>query len=400
MSKILIVSGKVDNLIKEHAEGDDVYWFLNMTKLSEYLGNNRLKVDIMYFTRDVLEPTITSNLTLMLELLDNPFLVIKEVVYLTEMNSPEIDTVEYLMRERHLLNWTLHEGSLTRDYITNYTLGKSENLELNPSRKVIFRERLGKLSDKRVNNDDMEELDDDYDLDDDLEVDKDIIPNDEFVHIEEDLRNCKVKYVSGLDCKERTAFVIILAQYLAKKNKVVLVENDNKFLEMTDMLVRSGVDCLKVSMDNLYRDPEATINTIKSSQEQLVIITPRSSEGLVSNYEFVCNLLYYNLKDSIDYLMKEVELEDLNPSTEYICVLPNNVVDILKTSKKLVSNYKKKCKFVVIEATSISELRIRDSKALSALVRDLLELDKLNLQIFRVNSLKLGGSINDLFMYQ
>lgn len=399
MSKIIIISNRVDNLIKEHAEGDEVFWFMNMTKLAEFLKNNRLKVDTLYFTRDVLEPTITSNLTLMLELLDNPFLVEENVVYMTEIDSSEIDTVKYIMNERNLLKWTIHEGYLTRDYITNYVLGKSESLQANPSRKVVFRERLSKLSDRAISNDNIQELDDNYDIEDDIDIDKDIIDEDKFIHIDEDSRTCKLKYVSGLPSKERTAFAFILAQFLSKKDKVVIVESDTKYLTMTDMIVRSGVNCLRLSIDNLYRDPESTLLAIKKSGESLILLTTQMSESSI-DYEFICNLLYYNLKDSIDYLIKEVELEDLNSSTEYICVLPNNVVDILKTVTSMVSNYKKKCKFVAIEASSISEITIRDRKALNSLVRNLLEMKELDIPIYRLNNLKLGGSISDLFLYK
>ena len=86
--------------------------------------------------------------------------------------------------------------------------------------------------------------------------------------------------------------------------------------------------------------------------------------------------------------------------TEYICVFPNNVVDILKTVTNMVSNYKKKCKFVAVEASSINELVIRDRKALSSLVRNLLEMEELDIPIYRLNNLKLGGSVSDLFLYK
>ena len=399
MSKIIVISNRIDNLIKEHAEGDEIFWFMNMTKLAEFLKNNRLKVDTLYFTRDVLEPTITSNLTLMLELLDNPFLVEENVVYMTEIDSSEIDTVKYIMNERNLLKWTIHEGYLTRDYITNYVLGKSESLKLNPSRKVDFRERVSKLSDRAVSNDDIEELDEGYNIEDNIDIDKDTIDEEVFVHVEEDLRTCKLKYISGLPSKERTAFAFLLAQFLAKKDKVVIVESDTKYLTMTDMIIRSGVNCLRLSIDNLYRDPESTLLAIKKSGESLILLTTQTSKNSI-DYEFICNLLYYNLKDSIDYLIKEVELEDLNLSTEYICVLPNNVVDILKTVTNMVSNYKKKCKFVAVEASSIAEITIRDSKALSAFVRDLLEMEELDIPIYKLKNLKLGGSVSDLFLYK
>jgi hypothetical protein len=117
------------------------------------------------------------------------------------------------------------------------------------------------------------------------------------------------------------------------------------------------------------------------------------------DYSFICSLLYNNLLDNLEYLVKENDLDELSNSAKFIAVLPNNTVDLLRTAMMIPIGYEHNARFVGVDMLRIQELTIKNTKQMEMIVKDVLQIKSdFNIPILNISSLKLGGELYDLRM--
>lgn len=395
MNKVyVIVSRYVDKMIQTQRPDVDMHLFQSLKDLNEYIDKRPIVADRLFITKDVVLPTYTVALNYLVNMLNNPVLSVDEVRYLTEMNSEEIETVEFYKSRFKLDNLSIVEGRLDKEYITNYICGLS--IDDRPVRKkVISIQRTAEyLQDKQRKES--------IDLSEDFETDEDALKgipyeNPVEIPISETTEKCKTYTITGLNLKERTLAVFILAQYLSLNGTTLIVERDFEYHTLTDMCIRSGIPFLNIDITELYTNLLGTLNKIRNAGSNLIVVTCKQKEKY--NYDFICNLLLYNLNNDIRHFIYERDLDEVIYDDEYILVAPNTAVDVLTSLNKLPSNYKLCNKIMLIDLISVSELEITDSVIMTNLVESVLNIDNVILNIYNIKSLKLGGDMHDLYMY-
>lgn len=201
--------------------------------------------------------------------------------------------------------------------------------------------------------------------------------------------------VAGLPTMERSVFTFIMARYLSLSGKTLIIEKDFDFLTLSHIANRSNADYLEILVEDIYDNPEKEILKIRESEKRLIVVGTR--QRVERDYFFICSLLYNNLLANLTYLVKENSFDELPDSTRYIAVLPNNATDLLKTTMMLPVGYENNARFVGVDMLRVEELTIKNSKQIEMIVKDVLQIKSgLNIPIFNISSLKLGGEVHDL----
>lgn len=392
---VIIVSTHVDVIIKEQQPDVKFILFRNLQELSAYVENTPIRANTLYITRETLLPAVNTSLNFLMTMLDNPFLAVDKVEYITEVDSVEINSIQYVIEDLGITNWRITKGALTREFVTGIISGTLQSDEITPMRKAVYRQRKDVyIKDKLKNKESLEEsyLSEEDILSDieDEEVTP-IVP----MQVEE---VCKTVTIAGLDLEERTVFSFIMAQYLSFSGKTIIIEKDFEYLRLSDIASKSNTVYVKIDVEELFQNTEEVFRFIRNTNNKLIVLT--CSQRSDHDYQFLCNFIYNNLVDSLSYLVVESDMKELNLYSQYVTVLPNNIIDVIKTIEQVPDNFENNAKFVGISMKNINELKILDSDALTVIVKDLLQVSyDFEVPVLNISSLKLGGAAHDLRMF-
>jgi hypothetical protein len=393
MSKrVVVVSSYVDDLIEEQQPDVTFYIFQSINDLSRYVDNTPIRAEEMYITMDVLQPSVNTSLNFLLSLF-TPFLHVDRIEYLTEKGHSDVASVNYLIEVESLKNWHVIQGnSLTREWVMGIITGALRAEEILPTRKVVYRVRRSDYVQEALRN--KTTLEEDFPSDEDRLSD---IPDEEvpIVPISDVEKLCEIITVTGLKCIERTVFSFVLAQYLSFNGKTLIMENDFDYLTLSDVATKSKVEFLQIDIEQIYENFESVIRTVKSCGERLIVITASRRQSI--NYQFVSNLIYNSLSAVLSYFVTELETTEVASTAKYITVIPNNIVDIIKTVEVLPDSYRNNSSYVGVAISKINELNIGNSEVVKTLLEDLLQVGReIKLNILNITSLKIGGEAHDL----
>lgn len=394
-SHLIIVSQLIEKQIEEEQPDIQFFIFRSLKELADYIDVSPIRADKMILTKDALGDSINTSLHFLLNQLANPFLTVTSIEYITEKDSPDLASVEYLIHEIGLENWKVKLGSLTRDYVYSYINGTLSTEDAEPNKFVIYRMKKTDYLKQEMQRKNAE-LEKRYESEDKKieEVGKDIkVP--EFL-IREDDDICQIIRIAGNNCMEKDVFTFIMGQYLAFNGKTLLIEKDFHFLTLTDIAFRSEVEFEYIDVDMLYKDSEQVKRTIRNTRCKLILIGSKHKRDY--NYSYICSFLYSNLKNDLDFLITEHNVMEMVTDINYIVVLPNRLVDILKFVEALPTNFSINNTYVGIETSTISELSLQNTQIIKVILSDLLQIDLPEIPIIGLSSLKLGGSAHDLRM--
>jgi hypothetical protein len=390
----VVVSTYVDSIIKEQQPDVKFLIFNTLQELSAYIETTPIRANTLYITSETLQPMVNTALNFLMGMLSNPFLSIDKVEYITEKGSKEIISVKYITEELGLTNWNIIPGSLTREFISGLISGTLRSDEIAPTRKAVFRQRRSDYVADRMSN--KKSLDEKYLSDEEDLAD---IPDEQLIPITpmEIEESCKVITIAGLPMQERTVFSFVMAQYLAHSGKTLIIEKDFEYLTLSDMAVKANITFVRVDIAELYRNAKDVFRFLRNTNERLIVVSCHQKSDY--NYSFVCNLMYNNLANILSYMVVESDLHEVATSTDYIAVLPNNIVDIIKTSELLPDNYRSNASFVGVNMRNVKEVSILNSEAMTLIVKDLLQIaEEMTVPVVNIRSLKLGGEAHDLRM--
>ena len=389
---IVIISELVDSTIKEYQPDVEFLIFRSIEELSNYIQTTPIRADSLYFTRDTIpDSSLNTNLTFLMSMLENPFLGVNDIFYLTEHGSPEAETVEFIIETHNLSNWKVLEGSLTREYITNVINGTLRSDDFKPHKKVVV--RMGKEAYYREMREKQKSLDETYDSDEDYLGD---IPDEEPPYEITPDRDvpCEVKHILGIDCAERTAFAFLCAQYLSLSGKTVILERDVEYHRLGEYVTKSEIDCMIVQIEDLLENPIITIDRIKKSDKSLICVV--TFKRIKYSYIFIANILINNLLENIAYFVEEDIFEEVPDDIEATLVIPANILGLLKTTENVDRNYIGKLNFVGVNLGYLQETCIPSSESLATLLRDILENNDIESVVVSIESLHLKGEPYDL----
>lgn len=385
---VIVVSALVDATIRDGQPDTTFILKHNLQELAQHIETTPIRADYFYFTQDVIPHTNTS-LNFIVQMLDNPFLKVDKVCYITEKGAREIASINYIVAEKGYTNWEVIEGYLTREYVAGIISGAMRSDSFNKKRKALYRvPREAYIRDRLKNKDALEEeyTDDEKLLKDVPAVD---VPTPTIFDSDEIGR---IIHIAGLDTNERTALSFVVAQYLAMEGKTLIVEKDSDYHRLTEYCTKSGVQCKQITVDQFCDDPGKAIADIRTCKERLIVIT--AVRRVHYNYAFLCNVLYANLADSLSYFIREDDLNEAPALQSYIVAVPSTVLGILQTCEAIDAIDMGYIRWVGVNLQALPETVILNTKTFATIISDILENKVQTASIVTINSLRIGGEVS------
>lgn len=129
---IIVVSALVDATIREGQTDTTFILKHTMEELAEHIESTPVRADYLYFTQETIPHTNTT-LNYLVKMLENPFLKVDKVCYITEKGAKELPSIHYIVEEKGFDNWEIVEGYLTREYVTGVITGAMRTDSFNKS---------------------------------------------------------------------------------------------------------------------------------------------------------------------------------------------------------------------------------------------------------------------------
>lgn len=382
---IIVVSALVDATIREGQTDTTFILKRTLEELADHIESTPVRADYLYFTQETIPHTNTT-LNYLVKMLENPFLKVDKVCYITESGAKELPSVRYIIEEKGFQNWEIVEGFLTREYVTGVITGALRTDNFNKKRMALYRvPRAAYLQDRMKNKESLEE-----EYIDDEKLLKDVPPvgvPEPSISDREEL--APILHVAGLDSQERTALVLLLAQYLALEGKTVILEKDVEYHQLTEFITKSEVPCRQITVSEFIEDPEKALDLIRTCSEKLVCIT--SIDRLDYSYAFIFNVLYNNLSTKVSYFIREDTFNEAPATSTYIACLPTNIPGLLKSCEELDGSYVNWMRFVGVNLQFLPETQILNGNTMATILSDVLETTVPETLILNVRSLRIGG---------
>lgn len=393
----VILSEIVDNMLSEMLPDTTILLFNDLDSLLDYTENTAIRATRMYITKEILQSNTRDMLQTLLFLLDSSMLKVDSMTYITEKGSKELGTIEYILNDKGKNTWNYEYGTLSRDFVYNLICGNIEDTsERGLQKKSVYRIRKSEFIDNKLKN--KETLESHYESEEEKLSklpDESEIEMPDFNYKED----CKIIYNTGIESKERTLFSFLLAQYCSFEGKTIIIERDYEYLTLSDIVERAeNCKLFKIDIQDFYSDFSGILREIKICPENLIVL--KCSKRGLRSYNFIFNILYANLKNDIQYILREDPLSDVIPNIDYNIVFPSEITSLLKTVDMLPSVFNATSRYVGIVTTAIKELAILDTRALRSTVAKALNYqDDPIVSIVSITSLILGGEAHDLRMY-
>lgn len=388
---VLVVSGLVDSTIKEYQPDVEFSIFHTLQELSDYIETTPIRAEVLYITKDIFPTSsVNTNLIFLLNMLDNPFLGVTRVVYITEEDSQEIVNINYILEQQGLDNWTIVKGAVTREYISNIINGTLDDDDVDVKRKAVF--RMPREAYYREQREKKKSLDTPYVTDEDYLAGVEVVEPIE-TPLPEVNTSCVIKHIVGIDCLERTVSAFMCAQYLALSGKTLILERDWDFHTLTEFVTKSGVDCTLILVEDLLRDPIKTVDVIRKCSSSLVVVG--AIQRMQYDYMFMVNVLVNNLMSDISYFVEEDLFTDIPDDLEHTIIVPANMIGLLKTTECIDRNYLHSATFVGVELKYLPEIGIKSSDVIVTILRDVLDNPDITCPLISVTSLRLKGDSYD-----
>lgn len=386
MSKtIIVVSALVDATIREGQADTTFILHHTMEELAEHVETTPIRAEYLYFTQETI-PYTNTTLNYLVKMLENPFLKVDKVCYITERGAKELPSIRYIIEERGFDNWEVIEGYLTREYVTGVITGALRTDSFNKKRLALYRvPRAAYLQDRIKNREALEEdyIDDEQMLNDVPPVE---IPEQTIADTEE---VAQIIHVAGIASNERTVLAFLLAQYLSFSGKTLIIDKDTEYHTLSEFITKSNIECCCITVATLLADPQGVVDYIKTCPDRLICLI--AVERVQYSYAFLCNLLYNNLSSKIAYFVREDDFAEAPTTSRYIVAVPATMVGILKTCEQLDASYVHLMHFVGVNTWDLPVTKILNGNAMAAILADVLEAPIKNTTILNVRSLIIGG---------
>ena len=382
---VVVVSSLVDANIREGQPDTSFILKRTLEELAEHIETTPIRADYLYFTQETI-PRINTSLNYLITMLGNPFLRIDHVCYITEKGAKELSSLNYIIAEKELKNWEIVEGYLTREYVSGIITGSLRTDTFNKKRKALYRVPREAYLRQRIK--DKQQMEAEY-LDDEKLL-KDVPPLDvPEPSISDSSDVAEIFHVAGLPSKERTALVLLLAQYLSMGGKTLIVEKDKDYHTLTEFITKAEIECRQIPVQEFYDNPNGVIEEIRTCREKLVCIT--TVDRVDYSYAFMCNVLYNSLSAKIAYFIREDDFEEVPMTNQYLVSMPADMLGILRVCEEVDVNFVHLMRFVAVNLMSLPETRITNEESVDLILSDVLEKEVRGSCVINVRSLRIGG---------
>lgn len=388
---VVIVSTLIDATIHEYSPDTEHLIFKTPMELGTYLDTNPIRATTMFVSEDTLGQTNTTLAYLRDLTTANAYLSVDKLVFIVTEGSTQHKAVEYLIDQYNLENWEVILGNISKAYVTEVINGTYRSDKLHVKHKAVYRiPRSDYVRTELKNRGSLQQeyTDDENDLKDipDESVPEQPVPDREII-----LQKC---YIAGDVSEERYAFAFLAAQYMALTGKTIIVESDPEYHTITEYATKSGIDMYLITIGELYDDLPKALGNIRKSEASLIVVG--TVDRLDFNYQFIVDLLYYNLRSDVDYIICETDFNCLPMYKDFTAVVPSTMKGILAAGEQLDRMYYKHAKFVGVNLSYLPQVHLNSGSVMSMLLRDLLSDNSVVCPVITISSLKLNGTAYDL----
>lgn len=388
---IIIISKLVDATVKEYQPDVDFRIFRSIEEMQAEIESNPIRAQLLFFTSEVVGGSNTAFSILAGLVENNDFLQIDKIIYICNKEDHTLNSYKYLIQEKELDNWEYIEGELTRAFVQEVINGTYRDEMNSVKRKVVVRRpRADYVKQQLRERSSMNEqyVDDDHDLED--------IPDEELpeVIISDAPTSLNYVYIAGLQCKERTAFALLAAQYISKSHRTLIIESDNEYHLLSEFVTKSGIEATQLEVTNAYDNINRFIQTIRETTTNLVVVT--CIDRLRFDYKFFHTLLYYNLEKDFDYIVVESSVSDVPENMPLVVVLPSTIPDLLAGCEDIDIGRIPYCNFVGVDLNDLQEVHVSSGVVMSTILSDILTTPNIECPVVTINSLCLNGAAYDL----
>ena len=176
--------------------------------------------------------------------------------------------------------------------------------------------------------------------------------------------------------------------------KVLIIESDPKYHLLTEFVTKAAIDCTMITMTDIYEDASTAIENIRNADHNLIVIG--AIDRIDFSYEYITNMLYYNLIDDIPNMIVEVDLSEMPEQTPVVVVTPSTITGLLNTAEHVDKSYVKNCNFVAVSLKDLPETHVDSGVVLSSICNDILSTSGIICPVVTMSSLRLNGQAYDL----
>ena len=393
--KMFIVSETIDDSIKSQVSIYDITIFKSFIDLQSYVNKVPVKVTNIVITSNEL-PFTNANLQMLISLIKAPFLTLDgKVLYLID-KSYNVDIVKSFLSRIELDSIAVYQNDLSTRFMLDIISGEGRDTIESQNYMVTYRIRADEYI-KFKNRVKYDDVDNKYQTDED---DLSGIPD---IDEPEDMNASraplgKIEYIVGMNSQERTLMAFLVAQYYALSGKTLMIDKDSEYHRLLDMVLKSGIECCIVKIEDIQRDIRKAITRIRTAPERLIIIAAK--RRIKYNYSFLFDLLYNNLNMDIPYFVRECNIEEAPYGQRYTMVIKNTVPDLLEALGCLKIKVRKDTMFIGLQIGNMGPMNIV-SKEMEAIIYQVLLCSDLVVQVLHAEGLTLqsGGVISDIFSY-
>lgn len=395
MDKVFVVAANVDESIKRFCPSYNIQIFPDFPSLEEYVDTTPDIVYAIIVTEDVLQFT-GSNMSRLRSVVENPFLTLtNRCVYLYGMGT-STDRVKAWNNNNSDFLVSTYQGTINDQFIIGIINGKLRDSDEERVEEVTYRYRAAEYAqDQKIKR---------YESDNEAKYsseDEELagIPN-----VDEPVEYTPMGHVSmeeypivGVPGHSRTCLAFIEAQYLALSSKTLIIESDVRYHRLTDMVLKSDVECLFIDVSELFSNVNGTLDKIKSSKDNLIVVG--STTNTKYDYAYLRSLLGDVLREFVQNFVIECDFTDTPYNGYYTVVFDDTLPDLLRCTDSLlypINNMN--TVFIGVRQNTIQPYNLSTAE-ISDVICELLSVDEVYAQTVTLNgsTIKKEDSVYDLF---
>ena len=383
--KMFVVSSIIDDSIKSLVVMYDMTIFNDFMRLEDYILKTPCIVNTIIITETDL-PFTSNNMQRLDEMLHAPFLQLTgKVIYLIGKDTPK-EVVEKFLKE-YDLDITIYQDNLTLEFISGVITGTSRTTDEEETEIVTYRMRSSEYQQQLL----IKKYESDQELYENDENDlSEIEPiREPDVQIPDAVEVTKLQYIIGEDSYDRTLFAWLIAQYLSRTAKTIIIESDFKYHTLTDMVFKSNVNYVYIDIEDFIDKPADCIRKITMSYDTLFVFGITKKRDY--DYDFMVNLIKSSLDHIVEYIVKEGNFRMAPYSSSYTIVSGATVPEVLKTVSSLEYDLdKENTKWAAIASKNIGQGNISTTE-----LKDILTVttgyDNIVMDVFEIHGLNYSG---------
>ena len=384
--KLFIIADNVDDSIQTQVNAYDIKVFKTFTEFESYINVTPVVLETIVISERVL-PFNSQNMARVIAITGSPFLKLTgNVVYLIDKET-DLEIVNMFLDTKHIENWAVYQGDLSVKFITDIIVGNGRRSQESVNEIVTYRVRASDYI-KQQNQLKYENNREKYLTDEDLlkgipdvEEPEEVVPPSEHQLI--------INYVVGEKSLERSLMVLLLAQYLSMKQRVLIVEKDIDYHMFGELITKSEIPFTYITIDDLFKDVSKTIDSIRLAHDRLVFIGTKNKRSY--DYNFVFDIMQSNLNDCFDYMIRECDFEETPYGKYYTVVTQNTVPALLKCCNSLKFEIDPEMvTFVGMQSSNLGALNLVSTE-MKLIIENVLSCKGIAAQVVQANGLLLKG---------